>query len=172
MKLIDACKDVLDQLSAVTDDIKHEDFCRQVTILNNSTIGQHVRHTLEFFICLKENCGTGVVNYDDRKHDQLIETDKEVALSVIKNLKNFLDSHTNNFPLQLVVNYDWNSDEVQNLDTNYFRELSYNIEHAIHHMAIIKIGLKAIAPYVQIPPHFGVAISTIKFQQSHTSDNT
>ena len=37
------------------------------------------------------------------------------------------------------------------ISTNYFRELTYNIEHAIHHMAIMKIGVREVAPYVTLP---------------------
>ncbi|ELR69974.1 hypothetical protein C900_04497 [Fulvivirga imtechensis AK7] len=174
MKLAEACKDVLEQLAVVVREIDQEDFVKPVDLLNNSTIGQHVRHTLEFFICLKENFSTGVVNYDGRNHDQIIESDKFAALGVIYDINTFLDTHQQDTPLHLVVNYDLSHDGIENISTNYFRELSYNIEHAIHHMAIIKIGLKIAAPYVSIPSHFGVAVSTIKFQraQIQSPDNT
>ena len=41
------------------------------------------------------------------------------------------------------------------------RELVYNIEHAVHHMAMIKIGLRQIAPEILIDKNFGVAQSTV-----------
>lgn len=166
MKLPEACKDVLDQLATVAEEIKEEDFSRPVAVLHHSTIGQHMRHTLEFFICLKDNLETGLINYDNRDHDKIIESDKFVALRVINEIKTFLDLHRNNFSLQLAVNYDLSSDHIELIDTNYFRELSYNIEHAIHHMALIKIGLKAVAPYVIIPDNFGVAVSTVKYHNN------
>jgi hypothetical protein len=46
------------------------------------------------------------------------------------------------------------------------RELVYNIEHAIHHMALIKIGLRAEFSSVIIPDSFGVASSTLRYDQS------
>ena len=52
MELTAACKNVLGQLSRVTNEIKESDFIKPVPSLNQSTLGQHVRHTLEFFICL------------------------------------------------------------------------------------------------------------------------
>jgi hypothetical protein len=39
----------------------------------------------------------------------------------------------------------------------------YNVEHAIHHMALIKVGLKEVCPAVKIPADFGVAVSTVKY---------
>lgn len=44
--------------------------------------------------------------------------------------------------------------------TNFYRELLYNIEHCIHHQAIIKIAMLHMGK-TQIPAHFGVAKSTM-----------
>lgn len=169
MKLTEACKDILDQLSAVVRDIKEEDFRKEVATLNNSTIGQHIRHTLEFFICLMNNSAGGVINYDNREHDHVIETDKKVAQAVIDDLISFFSSTTSNMPLKLAANYSLTDDCIEYIPTNFHRELAYNIEHAIHHMAIIKIGIKEVASYIKLPAHFGIAISTIKFQESALS---
>lgn len=46
----------------------------------------------------------------------------------------------------------------------------YNIEHTIHHLALIKVGLKLVYPDLDLPNHFGVAPSTIKFQQAQLQD--
>ncbi|MDX1476670.1 MAG: hypothetical protein R3301_03155 [Saprospiraceae bacterium] len=51
------------------------------------------------------------------------------------------------------------------MDSSLERELIYNIEHTIHHLAIIKIGLAIIAPDIPLPAHFGVAPSTVKYKQ-------
>jgi hypothetical protein len=51
------------------------------------------------------------------------------------------------------------------------RELAYNIEHAIHHMAIIKIALKTLFPKVKLADNFGVAYSTVRYQESKVSND-
>jgi hypothetical protein len=153
------------QLDTVIKNIKEEDFSRDIPTLNNSTIGQHIRHTLEFFTCLINNYQLGVINYDKRDHDKVIEKDPEIALAVIMDIISFLDAHKEDIPLSLEANYCLSDNLITVIKTNLFRELAYNIEHAIHHMAIIKIGIQEIAPYIKIPSHFGVAVSTIKFQQ-------
>ena len=164
MKLTSACKDIFEQLESVLNHITEEDFTKKVATLNHSTIGQHIRHTLEFFTCLVHNHSRGTVNYDKRDHDRMIETDKTIAAALIKDLYSFIDQNPNDSDLVLEANYSLVEDESISIQTTYFRELAYNIEHAIHHMAIIKIGLKEVAPYVPIPDHFGVAVSTIRYQ--------
>jgi hypothetical protein len=46
----------------------------------------------------------------------------------------------------------------------------YNIEHVVHHMALVKIGIHEVSPYVILPPDFGVAISTIKYHKNQTEE--
>ncbi len=169
MKLKEACRDILEQLNTIISQIKNEDYGKPVSTLNNSTIGQHIRHTLEFFTCLINNYETGIVNYDNRDHDKTIENDKEVAELVIQRIHDFIDQVDKNKTLTLHANYDLNNTEEIAIQTNLERELAYNIEHAIHHMAIIKIGVNAIAPYIQLPKHFGIATSTLKFKELESS---
>ncbi|MTI41308.1 hypothetical protein E1140_17540 [Fulvivirga lutimaris] len=115
------------------------------------------------------NCENGVVNYDKRDHDKLIESDRDLALTVIDDINSFLDKSEADTELILEVNYSFSDDILTKIKTSLSRELAYNIEHAIHHMAIIKIGLKEIASYISVPSHFGVAVSTIKYQQQTPS---
>ncbi len=165
MKLNEACKDILMQLDTVIKDINEDDFVKPIPSLNKSTIGQHIRHTLEFFMCLMNNISTGEINYDKRDHDKVIETDRFIASAMVKQLIVFLNEVKEDVSLNLDASYSLQDDDSTVIKTNLFRELAYNIEHAIHHMAIIKIGIKEIAPYVKLPSHFGIAVSTIKYQQ-------
>lgn len=166
MQLVSACQAILQQLSQTLQQLSQDDFTRPSSALSGSTIGQHLRHTLEFFICLQEGFKKGVVNYDHRSHDKLIETDKFIALSVINRIQEFVQHQQQDKPLQLEVGYHSKSDDVEVINTNYFRELTYNIEHTVHHMAIMKIGFREVAPHVTLPPDFGVAVSTIRHQNT------
>lgn len=65
----------------------------------------------------------------------------------------------------LEVGYLQDSEECVPVETNFLRELTYNIEHAVHHMAIMKIGIREVAPLIVIPKSFGVAVSTLRYRE-------
>jgi hypothetical protein len=115
---------------------------------------------------LESGCNDGLVNYDKRSHDKIMESDKHIALSTINRIKGFIADKVEDFTFILEVGYERNSEESVRMQTNYFRELTYNIEHAVHHMAIMKIGIREIAPYISLPLDFGVAASTIRYKES------
>lgn len=166
MQLIKASHSILSQLAAVVDQIKEQDYQKPCPSLGNVSLGQHLRHTLEFFLCLESGCKVGVINYDKRAHDKIIEVDKFLALATINRIKDFIVNYKNDFVLKLEVGYELDSEESIEMDTNYFRELTYNIEHAVHHMAIMKIGINEVANYITLPAGFGIAASTIRYNES------
>jgi uncharacterized damage-inducible protein DinB len=163
MQLVQAGRAILKQLSDAIRQMTEEDFIRPLLSLSQATVGQHVRHTLEFFICLEHGFEHGVVNYDKRAHDKLIETDRCIALAAIDRVSDFISSQTEDRKLALEVGYEPHDDRFLTIETNYLRELTYNIEHAVHHMAIMKIGIREVAPYVQLSSDFGVAASTVRY---------
>lgn len=166
MQLLQASNSILDQLADAVQQLKDADFTKPSETLSKSTLGQHLRHTLEFFLCLESGYYKGLVNYDRRSHDKLIENDRAIALGAIQKIKVFLNETKKDQSLKLEVGYNRASDECITIDTNFLRELTYNIEHAVHHMAIMKIGIREVAPYVSLPADFGVAVSTIRHQES------
>jgi uncharacterized damage-inducible protein DinB len=166
MNITKACTTILGQLTSMVSQLTEQDFSKPVDTLGNSTIGQHLRHTLEFFICLEKGFDSGVINYDKREHDKLIETDKFIALAVLDKINEFISEHRTDKSLKLEAAYDLDKEEFITIETNYLRELVYNIEHAVHHMAIMKIGIRETAPYVTLPYDFGIAASTIRHQET------
>jgi len=165
-QLYQAGKTILNQLTDVVTQITEEDFRKPSTALSSSTVGQHLRHTLEFFICLEQGYELGVVNYDKRVHNKAMENDKHIALHTISQIQDFVTANQLDKTLKLEVGYQADSDESVSIATNYLRELTYNIEHAVHHMAIMKIGIREVAGYVKLPDGFGVAASTIRYKET------
>jgi uncharacterized damage-inducible protein DinB len=165
MNLSEACSNILFQLTDLVDQLHENDFVKPAETLSYSTIGQHLRHTLEFFVCFEHGFDQGLINYDKRAHDKLIETDKFLALSAISKITDFINNVSDK-PLKLEVGYDLEKETFITIDTTASRELVYNIEHAVHHMAIMKIGIKEIAPYVKLAPDFGIAASTIRYKEN------
>jgi len=166
MNLNKACSNIFSQLTDVVNQISEQDFTKQIESLGYSTIGQHLRHTLEFFICLEQGFERGLINYDKRAHDKLIESNKFVALATLAKINDFIQLFPADKPLKLEAGYDLDKEEYITIETNFLRELVYNIEHAVHHMAIMKIGIREIAPNVKLPHDFGIAASTIRYQEA------
>jgi uncharacterized damage-inducible protein DinB len=156
---------VLAQLESAIEALTTEQFSQPVSALGQSTIGQHVRHTVEFFTALEHGLLNGQLDYDKRARNRAIETNRQVALSAITSVKQMIAQQHKDMPLVLVVNYELIANCPVSLVSSYFRELTYTIEHAIHHMAIIKIGMRELVPQMQLPTSFGVAASTLRHQQ-------
>jgi hypothetical protein len=66
----------------------------------------------------------------------------------------------------LNTNHGIDCDQKAVVNSSLYRELLFNIEHAIHHMAILKIGTKIVLPEWDLPQQFGVAPSTIRHQKT------
>jgi hypothetical protein len=162
MTLTEAAIKILKQLGCLVAQIDESDFIKPSKTLGGSTIGQHLRHTIEFFICFETGCKHGLINYDQRGRDRLMETDKTVALQAIDRVTFFVSGLELNRILTLEVGYDPDKEMYVGLNTNAARELVYNIEHAVHHMAIMKIGANEIAPYLKLDDDFGIAVSTMR----------
>lgn len=162
MQLREVCCRILDQLAEVTRKLDDGEYARPSESLSSSTLGQHLRHTLEFFFCLEQGLREGVVNYDRRERNEWIEQSRLAGLGAVERARGFVASLKDDRSLRLEVGYDRASDSTIVVDTNVHRELIYNIEHAVHHMALMKIGLREVAPHVQIPADFGVSVSTLR----------
>jgi len=146
--------------------IAQADYTRPIPLLSQATIGQHTRHFLEFFQCLLQQTPGRCINYDHRKRSQQMENDPQFALQITRTIAQKLPLIQAAPPLQLEANYQPETAPPVVVDTNFERELLYNIEHTIHHLAIIKIGLQLTASYIELPEHFGIAASTMRHRSS------
>lgn len=157
---VDICtcvSSLLNQLSELLQQLDDAQYGRRLPLLSNASLGQHTRHLLEFFIELQNGYENALVDYDRRQRDHAIETDRDVANEKIREICSGLGKPNK----ALALNVDSCQDTIP---SNYYRELVYNLEHTIHHMAIIRIGVQNMAGPV-LPESFGVAPSTLKFRR-------
>ncbi len=157
--LIPSIKKTLNELSDLLSQLSDDDYTCPCHGLSNATIGEHTRHIIEMFQCLEEQYKIGTINYDHRKRDCRIQTDTFFAKEIINSLLNQLDKPNKNLQLQQVVD-----GEELLIDSNYNRELLYNLEHCIHHQALIKVAVLQNDTIV-IDDNFGVARSTIEYKK-------
>ena len=162
MKLKAPITNLLNQIQFVLDGLTSEQYINAIPVLSKSTIGQHTRHILEFFIELNKGYESGMVDYDKRIRNHAIESDKFFAIATIYQIIESIDKANREILLNVSL-----GDEDNNLQvfTNYYRELVYNLEHTVHHMALIRIGVEAISS-LAIPAGFGIAASTLKYREA------
>ena len=161
MQLQQTVKNVFVQLSESLTQLSDDQYVQPSKILFNATVGQHVRHIIELFICLEKGYETGLVNYEKRKRDLLIETSRHFASELLQKIYGALEKP--NKKLLLESNYDEHTEEDITVTTNYYREIIYNLEHTVHHMALIRVGINEVSA-ITVPDGFGVASSTIKYR--------
>ena len=162
MMLKQPIQHVFVQLSETLNQLSNEEYVHPSQILLNATIGQHVRHIIELFQCLEKGYSEGVVNYEKRKRDYQIETNKELAVSLLKEIYHNIEKSNKEIILEAEDYCD--SMQIVLIPSNYYRELAYNLEHTIHHMALIRVGINEVST-VELPDEFGVAYSTVKYRQ-------
>ncbi len=150
-------------LSGMIESLSDEQFIRPVSYLSGSTIGQHTRHVVELLQCLLAGYSSGTVNYDKRRRSQQIEQQRGAAITAIEELMMgfSLPDKTMIFETSL----DEEGTNTTQVQTTYHREIVYNIEHAIHHMALIKVGLYDLGLDTSAVAAFGVAYATMQHRK-------
>lgn len=152
--------DTLEQFKEVLQGLPKDCYSQSCSVLSNSTIGQHTRHIIELYLCLLNGYETADVSYDRRERDLKIEQDLSFAIEQLEYIQAQLDRPNKS----ITISYELAGSETC-LDSNYFREVMYNLEHTIHHHALIKVGIEHFTS-LQLPESFGVAPSTMQYRET------
>jgi len=149
----------LDELLYLLDQLSDEDYSKSCQALSNATIGEHTRHILEMFQCLENSYDLGILNYDNRERNNRIQTETEFAKQSIASIKMGLKKENKIIYLEQII------DGINlRIQSNYCRELLYNLEHCIHHQALIKVAVLQFEN-ILVNENFGVARSTIEYKK-------
>jgi hypothetical protein len=153
----------LQSLSKLLLGLTDKQFTKKVAHLGNSSIGGHTRHVIELLQCAIDGYSTGEVDYVNRKRNLLLETDRIFAQALLQQLEGRIKVPDRQ--LNLVVEQIEGASELTNVTTTYYREVVYNTEHTIHHLALIKVAIIDMKLDI-VDTDFGMAYSTIKYQAS------
>lgn len=156
--MIKTIQTTLDEFVSVLLQLDNDVYTRPCNLLSDATIGQHTRHIIELFQCLLKGYHEAEVNYDKRNRDKQIENDEAFAIQQLITVRHQLDKKDKD----LFIVYELNEHSFR-IGSNYYREAMYNLEHTIHHLALIKVALHVFSA-ITVSDSFGVAPSTLKYR--------
>ena len=156
--LLPSVNNSLNELVALLHQLPDSEYSKPCPALSHATIGEHTRHIVEMFQCLLNNYERGTVNYDKRDRNILIQSNTGFAIEAIQTVQQNLNKNNKKIELQQFVD----GEDIR-IESNYNRELLYNLEHCIHHQALIKVALHNCENIV-VDANFGVARSTIEYR--------
>lgn len=159
LPLFEDVKNILLKLVTTIHNLSYDEYNKRIPELSNASIGEHCRHIIELFEQLNNGYQSGMINYDNRKRDVRLQSDIDFATEAIAIIIKQLDKPNK----QLILVYSL-CNEKQEIESNYLRELFYNLEHCIHHQAIIKIGMLHFNLQVN-DETFGIAKSTLEYRK-------
>ena len=159
---------IFNQVIDILNTLSDEDYSKGLDVFNGSTVGKHFRHILDFYNCVLIGAQHGELNYAHRDRSPSIETNTSLAKDAFIELQQKLDTVSDTTRLKVLTDFHCD-DNQQNVfvDSSVGRELMYAYDHAVHHLAIIKIGIRENFEYEGIDESIGVAPSTIKHEALH-----
>jgi len=157
--LLKSIRQSLDDLTDLLGQLSDTDYSKSCESLSGSTIGEHTRHIIEMFQCLEKSYDSGILNYDNRERNNQIQTETQFARQCIEEIKAGFKSENKLIYLEFVMNHL----DIR-IQSNYYRELLYNLEHCVHHQALIKVAVLQ-CENVLVDENFGVARSTIEHRK-------
>ncbi len=155
---------IVDQMTEVLGKLKAEPYAQPLPLFNGSTIGQHFRHIIDFYGCLARGLQTGRIDYASRERDKGIESDPAVAAKTLLAYADEIRHCDESAEVQILADFsaDLNAERPV-VKSTLARELMYAYDHAVHHLAMIKMGLKTLHAGIELSDELGVAPSTLKY---------
>jgi uncharacterized damage-inducible protein DinB len=156
------------QIIKLLEAIPAEVYARPLEVFNGSTLGQHFRHIFDFYDCLLQGAAACEIDYAARKRDAQLERDPAHARDSFEQLVKRLEGLRGEAPLLIRAEFAESPQQERTLvGSTVGRELMYACDHAIHHLALIRIGLRDAMPALILPAELGVAPSTVQYRSNH-----
>lgn len=160
----------LDQATHLTELSSKSQWTTQNKGFRGSTLGQHMRHTLDHVEALCTGLPKGVVNYDLRIRATDMETSPSTAHARCLALKAEITQLGSNYESSSAVNAlssCSNHGESHPQPSSFGRELQFVISHTVHHFAILAAICHSLG--IETRTDFGIAPSTLKHQETLSS---
>lgn len=131
-----------------------------------SCLGKHMRHILDHYLCFVRDLDSGVIDYDQRKRDSQLETDRDHVLIVITEIIEALNGLSNreDVSVKVLLCSDTDVPQGEATQSTVRRELQFLQGHTVHHHALIGAMLKFYG--MDTAREFGVAASTLVHEET------
>lgn len=157
--------ELLDQAAAFSESMSPTHWQTPSPAFRNSSLGQHLRHTLEHVEALLNGLPSGCINYDSRKRDETIERQPELAADRCRQLKLTLERAAKIHSPEAVITVKASSSTCNDAEcrkSSFGRELQFLVSHTVHHFAIIAGICHGLE--IRTSDDFGIAPSTLKYR--------
>ncbi len=156
------------QMAGLLEKLDQETYTRPLPLFHGSTVGQHFRHILEFYTCLFDGVLSAHVDYSSRKRNTAISECPRTALAVLDYVADTVKNQDDHQWLK--IDSEFSDDCVPGAERPVYlssmgRELQYAFDHAVHHLAMIRMGLEVYFPEIRVDDDLGVAPSTLKYRK-------
>jgi uncharacterized damage-inducible protein DinB len=162
MEIISNSKSLLNQLIDLIKTMSKDEYAAQLNVLNKSSIGQHVRHIVEFYIEFEKGYKLGTIAYDNRIRNLEFEVNQEFVITELQNITKRLENYNLEKELLLESNHGLTHTDAVKSKTSCRREIVYVLDHAVHHLAIIKIAIQVNYSHIELNTNLGIAPSTLR----------
>ncbi len=152
----------LEQGLALLEQIEAKSYTQKDKTAMDACIGDHMRHSLDFFETFFAGLDRACVDYEARQRDTRVATDPKVAYNRLMGYRERLVQLLEGEDKPLKVESD--SEEDGPSDSTLSRELNFLLSHTVHHFALIAYICRSIG--VSLPQDFGVAGSTLRYKAS------
>mgnify|MGYP001223828703 CR=1 FL=1 len=162
------------QMTGLLEHISKEVYTRPLPLFRGSTVGHHFRHILEFYTCLFDGVLKAQVDYGSRERNNVLGECPRAALAVLDFIATTVKQQDEHQWLMIDSAFSGEfirADKRPAYMSSMGRELQYAFDHAIHHLAMIRMGLELYFPEVPVDTDLGLAPSTIRHQKAGKSES-
>lgn len=154
---------VIRQGSDLIKAIGEERYAHRLPVVFGASIGGHVRHIIDHYQSFLAGLENGGLDYENRPRSVEVETNPGVAMRILATLADRLQSLDANSE-QRPLSYHAETSPGRCSPTSVLRELEFLLSHTVHHYALVAVMCRL--QQHEPEPSFGVAPSTLRYQQS------
>lgn len=160
--VIDSSIEILDQMSGFIGDLDDISYTAISKPLFNSSIGEHLRHIIDFYRALMTENNN--INYDIRRRGAATEHLRQEGLAELAEIRLWLQTLDQN-PLDEIITVTTEvSVSMQTsveFKSSFKRELNMASTHLLHHLALMAMIAKTL--HIDINPSIGIAPATVTY---------